>query len=213
MRRSELVASLGRRFARFTTDVVVPRPGLWRVFRPVIRRQFDGLAPVWNDMRSADALAAYEAALAALPEAPARALDLGTGTGLGAFTIARRFPQADVVGADLAERMIAEAQRLTPADLSPRVRFEVADASRLPYDDHAFELVGLANMIPFFDELARVVAPGGHVVIGFSGGAATPIYVPPERLKDELGRRGFAEFADFAAGAGTALLARKRGRA
>ena len=33
--------------------------------------------------------------------------------------------------------------------------------------------------------------------------------VTPERLKDELLRRGFAEFAEFAAGKGTAVLARK----
>ena len=39
--------------------------------------------------------------------------------------------------------------------------------------------------------------------------ADRPIYVTPERLKEELGRRGFAEFAEFAAGQGTALLARK----
>jgi len=38
----------------------------------------------------------------------------------------------------------------------------------------------------------------------------TPIYVTPERLKEELGRRGFTEFAEFAAGQGTALLARKK---
>ena len=58
-------------------------------------------------------------------------------------------------------------------------------------------------MIPFFDELARVVAPGGAVVFAFSGGADTPIYVPSERLRGELGRRGFADFAEFVAGRGT----------
>jgi SAM-dependent methyltransferase len=212
VKREELVAALGRRFARFATNVVVPRPRLWRVFRPLVRRQFDALAPAWNAMRTADSFAAYEAALAALPEAPAHALDLGTGTGLGAFAIARRFPQAEVVGADLSERMIEEARRLTTADVGDRVRFEVADASRLRYPDGAFELVALANMIPFFDELARIVAPGGHVLVSFSGGAGTPIYVPPGRLRAELGTRGFSDFADFAAGAGTAMLARKGDR-
>jgi len=63
-------------------------------------------------------------------------------------------------------------------------------------------------MIPFFDELARVVAPGGHVLFGFSAGPETPIWVPPERLREELGARGFTDFADFEAGGGTALLAR-----
>ena len=54
-------------------------------------------------------------------------------------------------------------------------------------------------MIPFFDELARVTAPGGHVVFSFSAGPETPIWVPPERLRRELGAHGFTEFADFEA--------------
>jgi ubiquinone/menaquinone biosynthesis C-methylase UbiE len=92
---------------------------------------------------------------------------------------------------------------------APDVRFEVADASRLPYDDGAFELVSLANMIPFFGELARIVAPGGHVLIAFSSGAETPIYVPLERLEHELRGLGFTDFAGIDGGRGTALLAQK----
>jgi SAM-dependent methyltransferase len=116
------------------------------------------------------------------------------------------------VGVDLAERMLAEATRKTPADLRERIRFERGDASALPYADGSFELVAHANMIPFFDELARVLAPGGQVLFAFSVGAGTPIYVPPERLREELRRRGFTEFAEFNAGKGTALLARKGNR-
>ena len=65
-------------------------------------------------------------------------------------------------------------------------------------------------MIPFFDELARVVAPGGWLLFAFSAGPETPIYVATERLRNELSQRGFAVFEEFAAGNGTALLARKR---
>ena len=79
----------------------------------------------------------------------------------------------------------------------------------LPYADSSFDLVSLANMIPFFPELGRVTAPGGAVVFSFSGGADTPIYVPPEVLRRELAEQGFTEFADFAAANGTALVARK----
>ncbi len=43
-------------------------------------------------------------------------------------------------------------------------------------------------------------------------GDQTPIYVPSDRLRRALGERGFTDFADFEAGAGTALLARKRDR-
>ncbi|HYX76732.1 MAG TPA: class I SAM-dependent methyltransferase [Gaiellaceae bacterium] len=114
-----------------------------------------------------------------------------------------------MVGVDLAERMVEQARRNTPDDLRGRVRFEVADASKLPYADASFDLVGLSNMIPFFDELDRVLVPGGSLIVAFSGGAGTPIYVNPERLRAELGRRGFSDFADFSTDPGTALLARK----
>jgi ubiquinone/menaquinone biosynthesis C-methylase UbiE len=150
--------------------------------------------------------------LAAVDPAPARALDLGTGTGQGAFAIARRFPGTQVVGVDLADAMLAEARRKMPAELAERLEFENGDASSLPFLDASFDLVAHANMIPFFDELARVLAPGGQAVFAFSVGPGTPIYVPPERLRDELARRGFTEFAEFDAGKGTALLARKGDR-
>ena len=207
----DLDVQLGRKFARLATNAVVSRPGLWRLFRGPIRRQFDRLAPRWDAMRLEDAFAPLNKALDAIPAAPARVLDLGTGTGLAAFLLARRFSEADVVGVDVSDRMIETARGNTPPELEGRVRFEVADAARLPFGDGSFELVSLANMIPFFDELGRVTAPGGWLVFSFSGGADTPIWVPPERLRAELAPLGFADFADFEADRGTALLARKGG--
>jgi SAM-dependent methyltransferase len=195
--------AIGRRFARLVTIVVVRFPPLWRLFRGLLRRQFDQIAPTWDTRRRPDSFAPLEAALDRI-DPPRRVLDVGTGTGAAAAVLKRRFPNAEVIGVDLAPAMIEQARRSVPD-----VRFEVGDASSLPYEDTGFDLVTLSNMIPFFDELARVVAPGGHVVIAFSGGAETPIYVPHERLKTELGRRGFLQFADVSAGRGTALLAQK----
>lgn len=201
--------SLGQKFARLATNAALRSPLLWRVFRPLVRKQFNSIAGAWDELRSPGHLAAYEHALDSVDPAPARALDLGTGTGQGAFAIARRFPEAQVAGVDLAERMLAEARRKTPAELRDRITFEAGDASKLGYPDETFDLVAHANMIPFFDELDRVLARGGQTLFAFSGGAATPIYVTPERLRSELERRGFTEFADIKAGEGTALLARK----
>ena len=204
-----MLEELGRKFARFTTNQVVRRPRAWRFLRGLTRLQFQRLAPVWDRRRSPEAFAALEAALDSIETAPGRALDVGTGTGAAAFILAQRWPEAEIVGVDLAGGMLAEARRKTPAELD-RVRFEEADAQRLPFADGSFDLVTLSNMIPFFDELARVLSPGGAIVFAFSGGAETPIYVPPERLREELSRRGFSDFAEFAAARGTALVARKQ---
>ena len=204
-----MLEQMGRRFARFTTDQVVRWPRLWPLFRWLTRAQFNRIAPAWDQRRTPEAFAPLEAALDALDLSPARVLDLGTGTGRAAFLLAQRYQQAEVVGVDLAEDMLAEARRLTPPEVAGRVRFEQADAERPSYPDGSFDLVSLANMIPFFEELARVTAPGGTVVFSFSAGPETPIYVPPEVLRARLGELGFAEFAEFAAGNGTALSARK----
>jgi ubiquinone/menaquinone biosynthesis C-methylase UbiE len=204
-----MLEQLGRRFARFTTNQVVRQPRLWPLFRWSTRAQFNRIASSWDARRSEEAFAPIDVALDSLDLAPKRVLDLGTGTGRAAFLLARRYPEAEVVGVDLAADMLVEARRLTPPELAGRVRFEEADAERMSYEDGAFDLVSLANMIPFFDELARVTAPGGAVVFSFSAGPETPIYVPSEVLRRELAARGFADFADFAAGNGTSLVARK----
>jgi ubiquinone/menaquinone biosynthesis C-methylase UbiE len=202
----------GQRFARLATDVSVRWPRLWPLFRPLIRRQFDKLAPQWDAMRTPESFAPFEAPLDALETPPRRIMDLGTGTGRAAFSLASRFPDAEVVGVDIAEEMLADARARMPSELEPRVRFESADAAKLPFEDGSFDLIVLANMIPFFDELARVTAPAGAVVIGFTAGPETPIYVEPARLREQLSTRGFSEFAEFSAGRGTSMLARKRTR-
>ena len=202
-----MIEAARRRFARLATRLVVARPGLWRVVRRPLTRVFDAIAPSWDDLRvTPQHLAPLDAALAALPGAPARALDLGTGTGGGARLIAARFPEASVVGADFSAAMIREARTRATGD---RERYEVADATALPYEDGAFDLVAQLNMIPVFDEVARVTSPGGHVAMAFSRGPQTPIWVPLERIQAELERRGFTHVANFSAGAGLALLARR----
>ena len=196
--------SLGRRLARVMTDVAVRWPRLWPLFRILMRKQFDAIAPQWDTMRNPESFAPFRAALEGVTGTPGRVLDVGTGTGEGVLAVLARFPDAEVVGVDLSERMLERARAKAPG-----ARFEQADASALPFEAASFDLVTHANMIPFFDELARVLRPDGHALFSWSVGDQTPIYVPPGRLRDELGRRGFSDFAEFAAGNGTALLARK----
>ena len=203
----ERIEAAGRRFARVATTTVVARPALWRLFRGPIRRQFGSLASTWESRIGPEGLAPLGAALDRLSAAPQKALDLGTGTGKAARVVAKRFPDVEVVGVDLAPEMVQQAERLLPPELSARVSFQVADGASLPFPDGAFDLVVLQNMIPFFEELARITAPGGTAIFAFSRGPETPIWVPPEKLRARLEQVGFAEFEELAAGTGAAVLA------
>jgi ubiquinone/menaquinone biosynthesis C-methylase UbiE len=168
------------------------------------------MAAGWEGRVGPEALIPLGTALDRLPESPRRVLDLGTGTGKAARVVARRFPTAEIVGVDLSPEMIEQAKRLLPDELADRVSYEVADASALVFDDGAFDLVVLLNMIPFFDELARVTAPGGRLVFASSFGSETPIYVSSETLRTRLGPLGFGDFEELSAGSGTAFLAARR---
>jgi demethylmenaquinone methyltransferase/2-methoxy-6-polyprenyl-1,4-benzoquinol methylase len=94
-----------------------------------------------------------------------RALDVATGTGDLAIALASR--GADVVGSDFSEGMLARARRKAPA-----IRWEQADALALPYadDEFAAATVGFGarnfgDLQQGLREMARVVRPGGRVVI------------------------------------------------
>lgn len=203
-----MIRNLGQRFARLVTNLVVRWPATWGLFRGLMRVQFDKLAPVWDRGRDPSAFAGLEQALAAIDGEIRSALDVGTGTGEAALAVLRRWPDARILGIDLSAPMIAEARRKVPPKAN--VEFRVGDAARVDMPAGAFDLVTAANMIPFFDELARVIAPRGYLVVSFSVGAATPIFVTSQRLREELAQRGFADFAEFSSGRSTAFLARKR---
>ena len=197
--------TFGQRTMRLITGAVVRRPRLWGLARGFVVANFDRLAPEWDASRVDEVrLRPIDAALAAVPGTPTKVLDLGTGSGAVARLAAARWPGAEVVGADVSPQMVEEARRLATTD---RERYDVADASALPYANAAFDLVALNNMIPFFDELVRVLAPGGHVALAYSLGDRTPIYVPLPRVRAELERRGLAVLLEQETGPGLSLLA------
>jgi demethylmenaquinone methyltransferase/2-methoxy-6-polyprenyl-1,4-benzoquinol methylase len=97
---------------------------------------------------------------------PSRVLDLATGSGDLALAVQKKLPDAEVTGADFCSEMleVARAKGLT--------KTVVADALHLPFADASFEAVtvafGLRNMSNWgaaLREMARVLTPGGHVLI------------------------------------------------
>jgi demethylmenaquinone methyltransferase/2-methoxy-6-polyprenyl-1,4-benzoquinol methylase len=104
-----------------------------------------------------------------------RVLDVATGTGDLAIELARRVaPGGEVVGSDFAEGMLDRARaKIASRDLPDvRPRFEWADAMELPYDEDSFDAATVGFGARNFDdlarglaEMARVVRPGGRVVV------------------------------------------------
>lgn len=94
-----------------------------------------------------------------------RVLDCATGT--GDLAIAFRKAGAAVIGTDFVPEMLALARTK-----APNITFEVADVTALPYDDATFDIASIAFGIrnvgdprKGIAELARVVKPGGCVIV------------------------------------------------
>jgi demethylmenaquinone methyltransferase/2-methoxy-6-polyprenyl-1,4-benzoquinol methylase len=101
-----------------------------------------------------------------------RVLDCATGTGDLALAFKRAVGTAgQVVGTDFCAEMLAPAPgKAERAGL--QIQFEVADALALPYPDRSFDVASISFGIRNVDdpvrclrEMARVVRPGGRVVV------------------------------------------------
>src|SRR5581483_7842507 len=154
------------------TDVTEPiaesAPGT--LPEPQVRAMFDRIAGVYDRMNSVMTAGLHHrwrqraADLAAVGPG-SRAVDVATGTGDLAVELARR--GAEVVGCDFSEAMLSRARAKAPA-----LRFEWADALALPYGDGSFDAAtvgfGARNFSDLprgLSEMARVVRPGGRVVV------------------------------------------------
>lgn len=99
-----------------------------------------------------------------------RALDVATGTGDLALALARAVgPSGEVVAMDFSEEMLTLARRKRGAEA---VRFEWGNALELGYEDASFDAAtvgfGARNFSDLgrgLAEMARVVRPGGRVVV------------------------------------------------
>jgi ubiquinone biosynthesis O-methyltransferase len=100
-------------------------------------------------------------------------LDVGCGDGDFAVHLARR--GAQVVGVDTSSAMIEVArQRASLEDVD--VDFRIAPAQHLPFLPEQFDSVVAVTILcfvedaaPVFREMARILRPGGHLVIGELG--------------------------------------------
>jgi demethylmenaquinone methyltransferase/2-methoxy-6-polyprenyl-1,4-benzoquinol methylase len=146
-------------------------------FSSEVRGMFDRISGVYDLMNSAMTAGLHhqwrQRAVDRAQVGPgADALDICCGTGDLALELRRRIgPDGRVVGSDFSEPML-ELARAKSGDQGLPVEVGWADALDLPYGDDGFDAVtigfgarNLADLDKGLGEMARVLRPGGRVVI------------------------------------------------
>jgi demethylmenaquinone methyltransferase / 2-methoxy-6-polyprenyl-1,4-benzoquinol methylase len=155
-------------------------PSRGRLEAAQVREMFDRIAGVYDVLNTAMTAGLHHrwrarAADLARVAPGSRVLDVATGTGDLAIELARRVcPGGEVIATDFAEAMLARARAKTSrlGDSSVRPRFELGDALALPYTSDSFDAAtvgfgarNFADLRRGLEEMARVVRPGGRVVV------------------------------------------------
>jgi len=105
-------------------------------------------------------------------ESPKKILDVGCGIGGTSRYLAKRFPDAEVLGITLSPEQVARATALAKDAGLSNVKFQVTNALDMGFDDGSFDLVWgcesgehMPDKKKYIDEMSRVLAPGGHLVV------------------------------------------------
>jgi demethylmenaquinone methyltransferase/2-methoxy-6-polyprenyl-1,4-benzoquinol methylase len=144
-----------------------------------VRAMFDGIAGVYDVLNTAMTAGLHHhwrarAADVACVGAGSRVLDVATGTGDLAIELAGRVgPAGEVVGSDFSERMLEHArEKAARLARGSRPSFAWGDALELPYADDSFDAAtvgfgarNFSDLARGLAEMARVVRPGGRVVV------------------------------------------------
>ena len=135
-----------------------------------IERAYARWAPIYDFVFGAVFDRGRRAAVAAAERIGGRILEVGVGTGISLPDYARA---NRLVGVDLSEPMLRKARaRVTEQALSNVELLAVMDAERLALPDESFDVVVAQYVITAvphpeatLDEFARLVRPGGEIVL------------------------------------------------
>jgi SAM-dependent methyltransferase len=139
---------------------------------------------------------------------PERVLQVDCGDGEAALFLAREFPTARVRGIDADPDAVAAATARVGLDPEGRVAFKVGGPRRLPYPEDQFDLVAAVDARPSPREVARVLRPGGHLILAATAGSAVGGGVSGWLLRRGLRARGFEEVAAEDVGTGSFVVVR-----
>lgn len=188
--------------------------------RETMERAYARWAPIYDAVCGPLFEKGRRAATAAAKRAGSRILEVGVGTGLSFQDYG---PGFEIYGIDLSEPMISKARERMATGTFPHVKeVSVMDAHDLAFPDNMFDCVVAQFVITLvehpervLDECARVIRPGGEIILvnhlyserglaaaierWFSRHAHTfglrPEF-PFQRLRDWAGNHGGAEVVD-----------------
>ncbi len=135
-----------------------------------VERAYARWAPIYDLVFGAVFERGRRAAIVAAERIGGRILEVGVGTGISLPDYAR---SNRLVGVDLSEPMLRKAQaRVAEHGLSNVEALAVMDAERLALPDQSFDVVvaqfvitAVPNPEATLDEFARVIKPGGEIVL------------------------------------------------
>jgi len=158
----------------------------------------------------APALTPLAAAVLAAGE-PERVLEVECGSGDATLFLAREFPRARVRGVDRSEQAVREATARVGLDPEGRVAFKLGRPRSLPFPEGHFDLVVLVDGAPAATEAARVLRPGGKLVLAYTKYSRAPRGLRGWLLRRGLAGAGFESVAVAEVGDGSFSVACLRG--
>ncbi len=138
--------------------------------REQVEQAYDRWAPIYDLVFGGVFEKGRQAAISATNKLGGRVLEVGVGTGISLPLYA---PHVRVFGTDISEAMLAKAkQRVAQQRLKNVEGLAVMDAEKLEFEDGSFDVVmaqyvvtAVPNPEAALDEFARVLRPGGELVI------------------------------------------------
>lgn len=141
---------------------------------------------------------------------PERILAIAADEGDAALFLAREFPAARVRGVDPSPGGARDAAGRVGLDPEGRVAFKAGGRS-LPYPDSFFDLVAQVDGRPDPVEIARVLRPGGYLILARTRRSPLPLGLGDRAPWRRLARRGIGLVESADAGAGGFSVGRRRG--
>src|ERR1700730_3743449 len=190
--------------------------------KQTVTKAYDRWAPVYDLVFGAVFERGRDAAIAAAERVGGRILEVGVGTGIALPHYSKK---SRLCGIDISEQMLRKAQeRVTELGLNNVEGLWVMDAERLTFPDNSFDVVVAQYVVTTapnpeatLDEFARVLKPGGEIILVSRVGAEAGLRRALEHLfapvAQKLGWRtefSWQRYAGWADGtAGIRLAARR----